>query len=552
MSFIPWWVHYPNVNNEILNLDWLLKVSNCNTHKIENFINLNTIKYADPILWDITSQYEANTVVVDGQTGNAYISTKAVPSGVHLNRTEYWTQIYNYADELSKLRSQIARNEGATTTASRDYAIGDLVFVNDLLYRVTSPMIAGDSFVEDSNVELTTIEIEIHNEQRNRQFQDDRLQGLIDDEERNRQYQDDRLQTQITYINTVLRESNTTKNRRMLIISDSYGTLVDSDGVLLNVAIGSKCGVAADNIIDLHRSGIGFTNVNDRGTFLNLLMENESTIETPETITDIVVIGGANDYGMNINEITTAIQNFIAYCKTIYINAKISIGHVGTNRQNNGYLVKYTDYSIPAYRMCSRFGATYLHNSEYILHSSEVLNSDLVHPNTIGVDVLSNSIASCILNGSCDVWFKHTPELTLNTESLGNYTGFSFSYATPITVEIENNITNLSLHHGAKLLLTIADNTLSGSTKNMNVVLADLSVKDIVGDGIMNKSIQLPAKLEDSARQQLGTATAILYINANSQLALNIIYNNQETAIAHTTNIEIALAGGFTCTSQSC
>lgn len=158
MSFIPWWVHYPNVNNEILNLDWLLKISNCNTHKIENFINLNTIKYADPILWNITSQYEANTVVVDGQTGNAYISTKAVPAGVHLNRTEYWTQIYNYADALGDLRRQIAFDEGNTTTATKPYDIGDLVFVNELLYEVIAPMIAGDSFVVDSNIRKTTIE----------------------------------------------------------------------------------------------------------------------------------------------------------------------------------------------------------------------------------------------------------------------------------------------------------------------------------------------------------------------------------------------------------
>ena len=77
MALIPWWIRYPNVNDEIMNLDWLLRVSNENTAKISNFINLNTIKYADPILWDITSQYEANTITVDPQTGDAYISTKA-------------------------------------------------------------------------------------------------------------------------------------------------------------------------------------------------------------------------------------------------------------------------------------------------------------------------------------------------------------------------------------------------------------------------------------------------------------------------------------------
>ena len=33
-----------------------------------DFVNLNTIKYADPIQWNITKQYETNTVVIDGNT----------------------------------------------------------------------------------------------------------------------------------------------------------------------------------------------------------------------------------------------------------------------------------------------------------------------------------------------------------------------------------------------------------------------------------------------------------------------------------------------------
>ena len=136
--FFPWWIKYPNVNNEIQNLDWLEYTVKHLAKEVSEFINLNTIKYADPILWNITSQYESNTVVVDGQTGNAYISTKAVPSGVQLNRTEYWTQIYNYADELEKLRKQIAHDEGESTTATRSYAINDLVFSNGVLYRVIS------------------------------------------------------------------------------------------------------------------------------------------------------------------------------------------------------------------------------------------------------------------------------------------------------------------------------------------------------------------------------------------------------------------------------
>lgn len=149
MALIPWWIRYPNVNDEIMNLDWLLRVSNENTEKISNFINLNTIKYANPILWDIASQYEANTITVDPQTGDAYISTKAVPYGVALSNTEYWTKIYNYANVVDTLREQIvADNEGERTTASKDHEAGDLVWLNGKLAVITRDILAGTEYIE--------------------------------------------------------------------------------------------------------------------------------------------------------------------------------------------------------------------------------------------------------------------------------------------------------------------------------------------------------------------------------------------------------------------
>jgi hypothetical protein len=167
MALIPWWIKYPNVNDEIMNLDWLLRESKDNTEKISNFLNLNTIKYADPILWDITSQYEANTITVDPQTGDAYISTKAVPYGVSLSNTDYWTKIYNYANEMDKLRQQLASaDEGTSDTATADRSTGTLVWLNGILYRCTRDILAGDKYIISSegvtgNIVKVTFEDEI-------------------------------------------------------------------------------------------------------------------------------------------------------------------------------------------------------------------------------------------------------------------------------------------------------------------------------------------------------------------------------------------------------
>lgn len=155
---------YPYTDPGRFNADWLLNTIKKLIEDTQNFINLNTIKYADPILWDITSQYEGNTVVIDGQSGDAYISTQPVPSGVALSNSDYWTMIFNYSDNINNLQEQIAAaNEELSTTATAARSVGDLVWLNGVLYRITTPMIPGDSYVSGSNCEQTTIENEIKN-----------------------------------------------------------------------------------------------------------------------------------------------------------------------------------------------------------------------------------------------------------------------------------------------------------------------------------------------------------------------------------------------------
>ena len=65
---------YPYINENDLNLDYLLlKLKSVET-TLKNFIALNSIKYADPIQWNLTTQYQANTVVIEPNSGTAYIS----------------------------------------------------------------------------------------------------------------------------------------------------------------------------------------------------------------------------------------------------------------------------------------------------------------------------------------------------------------------------------------------------------------------------------------------------------------------------------------------
>ena len=198
----------PYTNFHDLNLDWIIEVLNDFNTKLTNFVSLATIKYANPIQWDITSQYEANTVVVDSN-GNAYLSVQPVPSGVSLDRTEYWTKIGNFDELWANVKKAITpTDEGHSSTATAARAIDDLVWVNGLLVRVTAAMKAGDAYVPGSNCVssstnevlhylLTTFNERLNTEKTDREDTDTQLQTAIDTEKQAREDADSGLQNSI-------------------------------------------------------------------------------------------------------------------------------------------------------------------------------------------------------------------------------------------------------------------------------------------------------------------------------------------------------------------
>lgn len=201
----------PYTNFHDLNLDWIIDALNDFNVRLTNFVSLATIKYADPILWDITSQYEANTVVVDSQ-GNAYLSVQPVPSGVSLDRTEYWTKIGNFDELFANVKKAITPNdEGHSTTATAARAVDDLVWVNGALVRITRAMSAGDAYVTGSNcVSSSTNEVlhylltALDTEQQAREDGDKQLHTALEAEQQARQEADTQLQNSVGDINTAL------------------------------------------------------------------------------------------------------------------------------------------------------------------------------------------------------------------------------------------------------------------------------------------------------------------------------------------------------------
>ena len=150
---------YPYLNLQDLNLDYILcKIREMQT-ELNNFVVTNAIKYADPIDWNITTQYEKNTVVIDANSGIAYLSVQPVPSGVAITNTNYWTVVFDLSMFIDKNAKNLTVHvEGQTNTATFNSAVGDWLIWYDELYVVTNAINAGDAYVVGSNIERLTVE----------------------------------------------------------------------------------------------------------------------------------------------------------------------------------------------------------------------------------------------------------------------------------------------------------------------------------------------------------------------------------------------------------
>lgn len=149
---------YPYTNIHEINLDWIIKTVEEIRAMIDKYIiNYEQITFADPIQWQYSVEYPMHTIVLD-ESYNAYLSKQDVPSYTQLGNADFWMKIGDFFQYIEKALSTIAYNETTRTTASKSYAVGDLLINNDVLYRTTAQINAGTTFEIGVNIEQVTVE----------------------------------------------------------------------------------------------------------------------------------------------------------------------------------------------------------------------------------------------------------------------------------------------------------------------------------------------------------------------------------------------------------
>lgn len=146
---------FPNTRTYDSDLGWLISAM----RKLMSYVDgFEEIKYADPLAWNITHQYEKNTIVKDPESGVLYLSKKPVPSGISLVNDEYWIEIGNFDYQITFIKEAVsALDEGDANFSAHKYLKDEFIWWNDKIYKTTATIEIGDALTPGTNIEAATV-----------------------------------------------------------------------------------------------------------------------------------------------------------------------------------------------------------------------------------------------------------------------------------------------------------------------------------------------------------------------------------------------------------
>ena len=341
---------YPYININDFNLDWMIAQIRKLRHDVEDFVNMNAIKYADPIDWDITKQYEKNTVVIDANTGVAYLSVAPVPAGVNITRPEYWTVIFDLSQFITAGVKNLANSyESALTyTATVPTLEGGWVVWNGTLYEAQNDIHVGDAYVVGGNIIAKTVEsfvadviTAIGNEATARINADNALAADIGTLANLTTTDKSNLVNAINEVDGDLAQEVTDRTNADNAIINDVGTLANlttSDKSNLVNAINEVDGDLAQEVTD--RTNADNAIINDVGTLANLTTSDKSNLvnainevdgDLAQEVTDRTNADNAiiNDVGTLANLTTTDKSTLVGAINEVNSTGGGAIGKIG-------------------------------------------------------------------------------------------------------------------------------------------------------------------------------------------------------------------------------
>ena len=201
---------------------------------------------------------------------------------------------------------------------------------------------------------------------------------------------------------------NATSTTKYLLIGDSYGDGYSHYGNNSGwcTYFVNEMGLSSSQYEKRHQGGSGFAN----GGFLARL-----NAATGAGFTDIIVLGGFNDYNATDSAIDDAISTFCSRARALFPAAKIHIGCVGWIKEGTGESAyqnwqdvrdAITGKVLPVYQRCAKHGAEYINFAEYLLTDAMMTPTDGYHPGETGNKVIAHGVINASKTGCACIPFK--------------------------------------------------------------------------------------------------------------------------------------------------
>lgn len=208
------------------------------------------------------------------------------------------------------------------------------------------------------------------------------------------------LNTSQTLIAEKINQNN---NKKYLFIGDSWMTgstnEVEQNTSYVDYAMRYMGLTQGQDFFVSCRSGAGFTNVSN--SFLGLLQN--AVVSNQFEITDVIVMGGANDVNASEETLISAITTFINTAKTLFPNAKVTFGFIAWDRVASTR-VKIATITKPAYTKGALMnGASVFNGIPYVIRDFTDQLNTTNHPKYQGMLDLGRALVECLEKGSCEV-----------------------------------------------------------------------------------------------------------------------------------------------------
>lgn len=261
--------------------------------------------------------------------------------------------------------------------------------------------------------------------------------------------------------------------RRIVFIGDSYGQGWTPDGTFTSWVqiVATAMGLASGDWYNSSAGGAGFGKSSSEGNqYIPTLIQNAYTnISNPETVSDVVIGVGYNDYLVYNQEVTihNGIQSACSKSKTCFPNARIHIFAIGFTT-NNAIQAKLKDV-YKAYNETTADVQYY--NVSRSIANSDYFSTDGIHINDSGQYALAVSILHALNNTTPSYYIGELPASSLTFQlNVGNDSQAFSGLLASTVVKNYPFLVNTVLK-----IITLEDNKTFDLTGNTSTKLAKLT-----------------------------------------------------------------------------